>query len=131
METLSSHGTGVSVVGTVTAQNRPTITFVGDTSATFIKARGAHCWTKQIADYNFIGTPPFGFFPKEYMSVGATHGNRIKLLGRMKNFHEVDTLNATSHQMIGESIFFSKDHLITSYHTTHRAPAVPGTTPVC
>ena len=52
-------------------------------------------------------------------------------------FKETDTLNATTHQMIGESIYFghnhpkTQNHLITSYHQVNRAPSVPHTNPVC
>lgn len=132
-----SRGKGASAVGTVTAKHRPTIAFVATKTATFIRARGAHCWTKQGVDYNFVGYPPFGFFPKEFMTVGSKHHNRIQLIGKMSNFKETDTLNATTHQMIGESIFFgtnhkaTEDHLITSYHQAHSKPAVPRTSPVC
>lgn len=135
-----SRGKGASAVGTVTASNEPTITFVARKTATFIKPRGAHCWTKQSVDYSFVGYPPFAFFPKEYMSVGPKRDNRIDLLGRMSGFggfKETDTLNAQTHQMIGESIFFgtkhksTEDHLLTSYHSTRRAPTVPDTSPVC
>ncbi|MFL5824260.1 MAG: hypothetical protein ACJ764_12565 [Solirubrobacteraceae bacterium] len=49
---------------------------------------------------------------------------------------ETDTLNARTHQMIGESICFglhrgNRVHLITSYHQSHSAPTVPRTSPVC
>jgi hypothetical protein len=135
-----SRGKGVGAVGTVAAQGKPTITFVAKKSNTFIRSKGAHCWTKQYTDYSFVGYPPFAFFPKEYMTAGAKRHNRIKLIGKMSSFGgfmETDTVNATSHQMIGESIYFGHDHpktqshLITSYHQEHGAPSVPRTSPVC
>lgn len=139
VQTLS-HGKGVSAVGTVTAKHRPTITFVATNKATFIKAKGARCWTKQYTDYQFVASPPFGFYPKEYMTVGHKHGNEIDLIGRMSGaggFMETDTLNASSHQMIGESIYWGLDHkqteehLLSHYHQVHQAAAVPHTHPVC
>ena len=136
MNTLS-RGKGVSAVGKVSAKHKPTITFVATSKGTFIKAQGAGCWTEQEVngspeiDYNFVDSAPFGFVPKESMSVGRKHGNRIELIGRMSafgGFMETDTLNAETHQMIGESIFFGRKHkatevhLSSSYHTTHTAP---------
>jgi hypothetical protein len=134
------HGKGASAVGKVTAKGRPTIAFVAQKSATFIRAQGAKCWTKQKGtDYNFVGLPPFSFFPNEYMTVGHKHHGEVQLIGTMSGgaFKEIDTLNAKTHQMIGESIYFNRNHkakeqhLLTSYHTAHKAPKVPRTTPVC
>ena len=135
-----SRGKGVSAVGKVTAKGRPTITFVARKTATFIKARGASCWTKQSEDGFFVGSPPFAFFGSEYMTVGRKHNGRIELIGTSKSFNgfkEIDTLNAKTHHMIGESIYVGRNkkrteqHLITSYHQVPRAPKLPRTAPVC
>jgi hypothetical protein len=137
--TLSS-GRYTSAVGTVVAKHQPTITFVAGRSATFIKASGARCWTKQGIDYNFVGSPPFGFFVREYMVVGPKHGADVDLIGTMPSFQgfkETDTLSAKTHQMVGESIYFglnhpnTEQHLLTSYHQVFQAPKIPSTSPVC
>ncbi len=139
VNTLAS-GRGASAVGSVAAKGKPTITFVANRNATFIKASGATCWTKQGIDYNFVGSPPFGFFSTEYMVVGTRHAGRVDLIGTMagfQGFKETDTLNATTHQMVGESIYFglnhpkSEQHLLTSYNQVSKAPKLPRTSPVC
>ncbi len=135
-----SHGKGVSAVGKVTSKGEPTITFVAQSSATYIKAKGSTCWSKQQLDYNFVGSPPFAFFTDEYMTVGKKRGDTIQLIGTSSDFNgfkEIDTLNSKSHQMIGENIMFGRNdkktevQLLTSYHQAKSAPKVPRTSPVC
>ena len=105
-----------------------------------LTAQGANCWTKQSVDYNFVGYAACGFFPNEYMTVGKKHAGLVKLFGKSSGyggFNETDTLNAKTHQMIGESIYFGTKHksaeqqLLTSYHQVKSAPKVPRTNPVC
>lgn len=135
-----SNGKGASAVGKVTSNGEPTITFVANPTATYIRAQGAKCWTKQAVDYQFVGYPPFAFFKNEHMTVGKKRNGRIQLIGTssaFNGFKETDTLNAKTHQMIGESIYFgltnkkTEDHLLTSYHTASSAPKAPRTTPAC
>ena len=135
-----SHGKGVSAVGMVTSKGEPAITFVANKSATFIRAKGSTCWTKQSLDYNFVGSAPFAFFNDEYMTVGKKRGDTIQLIGTssaFNGFKEIDSLNSKSHQMIGENIMFGRKdkktevQLLTSYHQAKSAPKVPKTAPAC
>jgi hypothetical protein len=129
---------GRSAVGQVTSKGEPSITFVAKGTTTFIRAKGATCWTQQSG--NFFEGPLFSFFSDEYMTVGKKRGKTIQLIGTSSDFNgfkEIDTLNSKSHQMIGESIYFGRKHkstevhLLTSYHQAKRAPMVPHTSPVC
>jgi len=134
-----SKGNGASAVGTVVSKGKPTITFVASRGATFTQAKGARCWTRQSVDYTFVGYAPFGFFPNEYMTVGAKHKNTVDLMGTMPggHFKETDTIGTKSHQIVSEDIWFNlksstpAEHLLTTYHQVSQAPKVPGTSPVC
>jgi hypothetical protein len=50
---------------------------------------------------------------------------------------ETDTINATTHHIVGENIHLHFmhptfiEHLLTSYYTVSKAPKVPTTTPLC
>ena len=73
------------------------------------------------------------------MTVGKRHGGNVELIGTRPggHFKETDTINAQSHQMVGESIFFGlrrstpAQHLLTSYHQVSKAPTTPNTSPTC
>jgi hypothetical protein len=105
------------------------------------RVTGATSWTKQSVDYSFVGYPPFSFFKDEFMSVGKKTHRTVQLIGTSSKdaggLKEADTLNAKTHQMIGESIFFgtkhksTEDHLLSHYHQVKSAPNVPHTSPVC
>jgi hypothetical protein len=135
VETLAN-GVGVSAVGRTTAGGKPAISFVTTKSGTFWRAAGASCWQHSPSpDSTFVGSPPFGYFPKEYMTVTGMSGGNILLSGTVTgHLKEVDTISASTHEIVGEDIHFLGPYgfvLHTHYHNASAAPVLPDTTPAC
>jgi hypothetical protein len=135
-----SGGKGSSAVGTVVASGHPTIDWVADNRGSFYRAAGASCWvTTNRVDPVFVGSPPFAYFPNEYLTVGSHHGADVQLIGTQANgnFKEIDTIDSHTHHIVGENIQFSIKHpaqawnLITSYHEPSKGSKAPTTTPAC
>jgi hypothetical protein len=134
-----SNGKGSSAVGKVVAHGHPTIDWVANRRGSFYRVSGTSCWvTSNRVDATYVGSPPFGYFPKEYLAIGSHRGSNVQLNGTIDGmFKETDTINSHTHHIVGESIHFnikSKTeawNLITSYSEPSKGPAVPSTTPAC
>jgi hypothetical protein len=135
-----SDGKGASAVGTVVAHGHPTIDWVAVSHASYYRIAGTKCWvTIHQSDPAYVGYPPFGYFSREYLTLGKRHGSDIQLIGTGENgnFKEVDTINVYNHHIVGEEINFGirtpsqRWNLTTSYSEPSNGPKMPATTPTC
>jgi hypothetical protein len=131
-----ARGNGVSAVGTVTAPGKPAIHWASSSKGTFTRIGSASCWHKSSPDPSYVGSPPFGFFSTEHLTVAGRSGPNVLLVGTASHFKETDTISSKTHEIVGEDIHFAIGQpqawtLITSYHNVSKAAAIPKTTPVC
>lgn len=132
-----SHGRGVSAVGTVAAGGHPNIDWTTSNKGTFWRVAGTSCWQSATPDISYVGSPPFGYFPKEYLTIAGHSGANILLVGTASHFKETDTISSSTHEIVGEDINFgigqpaSSWILKTHYRNASTAPAMPAATPVC
>jgi hypothetical protein len=127
-----SNGRVAAQQGTVKAHGQPTISFEISHAGSFWKAAGDSCW-KHAAPFG-IGATPFGYASNESMSVTGSGGGNVVLTGVVPGvLKEVDTVSASTHEIVAENIHFLGANgyaLHTRYHNVS-APKALTTTPLC